>query len=189
MATSSVSICSNALLLLGATPISDFNENTPSARLCSNMYPSVRNFILRAHPWNCATKRVVLAPAAGKPTFGWGNQFPLPGDVLRILSVGSERGWCDEYQVEGNRILANTSTLELRYIWRNEDESTWDATLVHLAEITMAAKIAYGITKSSSLRDSFAQQAEFELRRAKAIDGQENPPDELGGYPSLESRY
>jgi hypothetical protein len=40
---SSISICSNALLALGAHPINSFDEATEHARLCSNIYPTVRN--------------------------------------------------------------------------------------------------------------------------------------------------
>ena len=46
---SSISICSNALLALGAHPINSFDENTEHARLCSNIYPTVRNDLLRKH--------------------------------------------------------------------------------------------------------------------------------------------
>ena len=61
MATA-VSICSNALLMLGDNPINSFDESaTPGgldrARIADNLWPSTRNSILRSHPWNCAIKR------------------------------------------------------------------------------------------------------------------------------------
>jgi hypothetical protein len=63
-----VSICSNALLRLGAAPINSFEEadelgsNIQQVRLAGNLWPTVRKAILRAHPWNCATTRVLLSP-------------------------------------------------------------------------------------------------------------------------------
>ncbi|VEI61594.1 hypothetical protein [Serratia rubidaea] len=185
---SSVSICSNALLLLGDGPINSFDEGTDHARLCANLYPSVRDDLLRKHPWNCAVKRVVLSPSAIVPVFGFRFQFPLPGDMVRILSIGAPWEY-EAYRVEGNKILANMQSLHLRYVFRNENEATWDPALVQLAEVTMAAKLAYAVTGSASLRDALTQEAAFLLRQAKAIDGQEEPPEELGGYPTLESRF
>lgn len=185
---SSVSICSNALLALGAHPINALDESTEHARLCSNIYPSVRNDLLRKHPWNCATKRVVLSPSNVKPAFGYTYQFSLPGDFIRVLSVG-ERHEDIAYLIEGKRLMANTPVIRLRYIFRNEDEETWDAALVNVAEVTMQAKLAYAVTGSASLRDSLAQEAAYLLRQAKSIDGQEEPPEELGGYPTYESRF
>ena len=185
---SSVSICSNALLILGENPINDFKEDSDSARLCSNVYPTVREDLLRKHPWNCAVKRVVLSPSSTAPVFGFAYQFPLPGDLLRVLSVGDESDDI-QYQLEGRKVLANINALKLRYIFRNDDESTWDPALVALAEAFMAAKIAYAVTGSASLRDALTQEAAYLLRQAKAIDGQEDPPEELGGYPLLTSRF
>src|SRR3546814_17640703 len=68
--TTEVSICSNALLRLGSDPINSFDEadnfgsNIERARLCANLWPNVRRQFLRTHPWTCATKRLVLPPAA-----------------------------------------------------------------------------------------------------------------------------
>ncbi|CNK10251.1 Uncharacterised protein [Yersinia aldovae] len=184
---SDISICSNALLVLGAHPINSFTENTDHARLCANTYPSVRDDLLRKHPWNCAVFRISLAPSDTPPVFGYSNQFPVPSDCLRILSVGAE-GYEIPYQVEGKYILANTNAVMLRYIKRI-DEASWDSALVQVAEVAMMARLAYAVTGSASLRDSMAQEAAFALRQAKSIDGQEEPPEELGGYPTLESRF
>ncbi|CNG65612.1 hypothetical protein [Yersinia intermedia] len=184
---SDISICSNALLMLGAHPINSFNENTDHARMCSNIWPSVRDDLLRNHPWNCAVSRVSLAPSTTPPAFGYANQFPIPSDCLRILSVGAE-GYEIHYQVEGKYILANTNVVALRYIKRI-DEGSWDAALIHVAEMTMAAKLAYGVTASASLSAGKADEAVYALRQAKATDGQEEPPEELGGYPTFESRF
>lgn len=137
---------------------------------------------------NCAIKRVVLSPVSAAPVFGYGYQFSLPGDLIRVLSVGEPRDDID-YRIEGSRLLANVDVIRLRYIFRNEDESTWDAALVDVAEMMMQSKLAYAVTGSASLRDSLTQEAAFLLKQAKAVDGQEDPPEELGGYPTYESRF
>ncbi|MBT0726813.1 hypothetical protein HGT73_05350 [Rosenbergiella australiborealis] len=186
--TSSVSICSNALLALGGHPINDLSEATEHARLCANIYPTVRNNLLRAHPWNCAVKRVVLSPTTATPIFGFSQQFTLPSDLLRLLSVGEVADDID-YQLEGNRLLANINMLKVRYIFRNEDESTWDAALIQVAEAMMQARLAYAVTGSTSLRDSLTQEANYLLRQAKSIDGQEQPSEILDGFPTFESRF
>ena len=48
---SAVSICSNALLLLGDKPIDSFDINNDRTRLVANLYTSKRDKVLRAHPW------------------------------------------------------------------------------------------------------------------------------------------
>jgi len=182
-----VSICSNALLMLGAKPINSLTEENDRARLASNLWPGVRDDLLRAHPWNCAVKRVVLSPEATAPAFDYAYQFTLPGDLLRILSVG-ERGEYPEYRVEGRKVLADESVLRLRYVFQNDNPATWDAALVFAAETRMAATMAYAITQSATLAESKRQEAELAFRRAKAVDGQEEPGETVGDFRLLNVR-
>lgn len=185
MPATAVSICSNALLDLGAQTINALDEASERARLCSNLYETVRDDMLRAHPWNCAIKRVQLAPDAGAPEFGYSHRFTLPGDWLRTLSVEN----VTDYAIEGRCILCNAAALNLRYVFRNANESTWDAALVRVMTLAMAARMAYAITQSTSKQQLCMQELEFELRKARAIDGQEEPPETLGDFPLLQSRY
>jgi len=187
--TTGVSICSNALLMLGAQSINSFSDaaDLDRAKLCANLYPVVRNKMLRSHPWNCAVKRLVLAPDATAPAFGYAQQFQLPTDCLRVLEV-LEGGCNIDYKVEGRTIQANTSVLQLRYIFRNEDENTWDEALVELMTLAMAARLAYAITQSAALEQSRMQELQQALRVAKAVDGQEEPPETFGDFPLLQAR-
>lgn len=190
MAATSVSICSNALLMLGSQTINSFSDaaNLDRAKLCANLYPTVRDDILRAHPWNCAVRRVILAPSADTPPFGYDQQFQIPTDCLRVLEV-SENGYQIDYLLEDRQIQANTTVLELRYIYRNEVESTWDAALVSLMTLAMSAALAYPITQSAAKESAQEQKLQMAIRRAKAVDGQEEPPQTMGDFPLLNARY
>lgn len=184
-----VSICSNALLMLGSQTINDFadQQNLDRARLCANLYPSQRDSMLRAHPWNCCIKRELLAPDADAPAFEWAYSFQLPADCLRVLEVGYG-GYQINYLVEGRSILTNDPAVELRYVFRN-DESAWDAHLVDLMTISMAAVLAYPVTQSTSERDSREGKLMQAMRQAKAVDGQEDPPQTLGNEHLLAARF
>jgi hypothetical protein len=185
-----VSICSNALLMLGSQTINDFADETnlDRAKLCANLYPTVRDDMLRSHPWNCCIKRAVLAPDAVAPAFGYDYAFELPADFSRVLEVGSS-GQQIDYLVEGRSIQANTTVLELRYVFRNEVENTWDAHLVKLVTLAMAAAMAYPVTQSASMQQTMEQKLETSLRRARAVDGQEDPPQTLGDERLYAARF
>lgn len=185
---SKVSICSNALLMLGAQTINSLTEGTDRALLAANLYDSTRDDVLRSHPWNCATKRVILAPEATAPAFGYGASFILPSDWLRTLEVG-EFGYELDYKTENGRILADTNALPLRYVFRNDQESTWDAMLVKAMELRMAAEMAYAITSSASMADLMFNKLQQHMKQARAVDGMDDPPQELGDYPLLQSRF
>ncbi|WP_218276618.1 hypothetical protein [Pseudomonas sp. HMWF032] len=174
-----VSICSNALLMLGAQTINSLDDPLDRAKICSNLYPTVRDDLLRSHPWNCTIKRVLLAPDADAPAFGYSSKFELPSDFLRVLEV-TDNGVFIDYLLEGRSILADSSSLQLRYVYRNEVENTWDAGLVMLLTLAMAAAIAYPITQSASVQANMEQKLSMAKKVARSIDGQEEPAQTLG---------
>lgn len=174
-----VEICSNALVLLGASPIASLNEPTDRAQRAANLYPSVRRSVLRAHPWNCATKRVVLSPDEQPPEFGWTYRFRLPGDWLRTLEVGIH-GDETRFRSEGRHLLAECNPLYLRYVWLNTNAADYDSLLIDALTRAMAAALAKPITGSDSAIDTFERQLANVLRTARAVDGQEDPPETLG---------
>jgi hypothetical protein len=185
--TSAVSICSNALLLLGDRPIDSFDVDNDRTRLVINLYSSMRDAMLRGHPWNCATKRVILSPRTQAPAFGWGYQFNLPDDWLRTMSVGEDDD-PDDYVIEGRMILMNSNVCKLRYIFRNDVESSWDALLINCMTKAMVASLSYAVTKSTTKQASDEEIVNRILKQARAVDGQENPPETLGDFPLLANR-
>lgn len=188
MSATAVSICSNALLMLGAQTIASLDEDNDRARLAKNLYESARDMALRAHPWNCATKRVVLAADSSAPVFGYDAQFTLPSDFLRIVEVGDYNEDID-WKVESGKILASGTALKVRYIWRNAVPSTWDAMLVHAMELQMAALMAYSITMSTAKEQLQLEKLSQFLKKARAVDGQDDPAQQLGDERLLTARF
>lgn len=172
MAASPVEIASNALLLLGARSINSFTEDSDFAGMAGALWPTVLDDVLRAHPWNCAVKRVVLAPLAAVPAYEFGYAFQLPSDCLRVLSVG-DRLFTD-YRIEGRSILMDDSICMLRYVFRNEDTTQYDASLTLLLTFAMASRMAYAVTKSNGIQTTMESQYSEYAKRARAVDGSED---------------
>lgn len=187
MSSSAVSICSNALLQLGDKPIASLTAGTDRALLCANLWPQVRDYILRKHPWACTRTNVTLAHEATAYSFDWAYSYVLPGDCMRVLQVG-QRGHRVEYEMQGRRVLTNQATLPIVYQERQEDPTQWDAAMADAASAEMAARMAYAITKSASLAEQARGQADRLLRQAQAIDGQDNPPEDWADSPFVDVR-
>lgn len=186
-AVSDLSICNAALLMLGANPITSLSAVGEKEKLCAGLYPTIRDKVLRSHPWNCCIKRETLSPWAAAPNHDWPFQYELPGDFVKVLGVG-ELGAESEFRLEGRRLLTDVNPCLLRYVFANENPATWDAGLVHVVTLAMAAALAYPITTSTSLRDSMRQEAELELRRAKAVDGQDDTGEMFGNSQLIGAR-
>lgn len=185
--TSSVSICSNALIRLGDKPISSFEDGTDAANACANLYPEVRDALLRAHTWDCAKKRVLLAPLTEPPLFDYAYQYQLPPDWMRTIQIG-QRGCSLDYMIESQRILTDATSLPLVYVFKNTVESTWDGLLIDVMTAAMTSVLAYPITQSAS--EEQVKEAKFQttFKQAKAVNGQDGPGETLGDFPLLVNR-
>lgn len=183
-----VDICSAALVSLGAQPISSLSDSTDRARACASLWPIVRDDVLRDHPWNCAIKRTQLAALSDAPAYDYAYQFVLPADFLRVVSVGAD-GYEEDHKIEGGKILADSSPLKLRYVYRNEAAETYDSQLTQAMVLAMSARLAYAITQSSGMESQRADMYARHMQRARAIDGQDDPPQTLGDSPLIASRF
>lgn len=182
-----ISICSNALLRLGQSPIASFNDESDHARLCANLWPSIYDRTLRTHPWSCAIKRVTLSAEVASPEFEYKYRFPLPGDWIRTLSIGIN-GKSEDYKQEGNRILTNESVVYLRYVFR-QDIDLVDDSVVEVLTCAMASEMAYPVTQSASMQQVMQEKYLRALVDARSINAQEIPPIEFGSNSLYEARF
>ena len=189
-----VSICSNAMLRLGADPISSFDEasvtgdNIERVRLAVNLWPTVRRQVLRSHPWNVAVKRVLLSPDAMAPAFGFARRFQRPADWLRTLFIGRDEWERAKYRTEGNYFLSDAADCPLVYVFDNDNPATYDAGLVAALEMAMAAAMAFPVTKSTSLAGELAAEVRSTLMIARGVDSADDPTETLGDSPLMAAR-
>jgi len=183
-----VGICNAALALLGDDKIDALTDTTDRAKLCARLYDSVRDSVLRAHLWKCCKKRAVLSPTVTAPAFEWSYQFLMPSDCIRVISIAQE-GYTEPYKVEGRMILANTNVANCRYIFNNDDPTSYSGGLVDVMVYSMAKALAYPITHSASMRGEMQSEYTRALVQARAADGQEDYTELFNQGPVKVSRF
>lgn len=175
MANASVlDICNAALVDLGEEPIQNLNDSIKVARLCNQRWPAVRDAVLRAHTWNCATFEVELK-AVDNPSINSAYAFPLPEDCLRVQMLRDEgQDMADGWEVQGRLVLCEErGPLELTYTRCMEDPRYYDALLVEAMTARLAATLAYPLTASTSLGQAFWNAYGEKLREARRVDREE----------------
>jgi hypothetical protein len=179
---SSVEICNTALQMIGEDRILALTDNTRSARACNFAYEPVRLAELRAHPWNFALARTVLAPTSSTPAFNYSYEFQLPSDFLRLHPDNDYKAETD-WQIEGRKILTNDgNTLYLRYIKDIEDPNTMDPLFREALATALAIRICDELTQSNTKKQMLRQDYSLVIARAKQVNAIENisaePPDD-----------
>ena len=168
--TSAISICSNALVLLGHSSISSFDEEGTGAEVANNFYESVYKAKLAEYPWNFATKQIVLSRLTKVPLNRWKYMYQLPTDHIRILTTYPH----SNYEILEDKIYSDNDCLELDYIYR-VDESFLTPLFRESLELYLAAKWAIPVTENATNAGIYLDMHLKTLKKAKAVDSLEKP--------------
>jgi hypothetical protein len=146
-----VSICSDALILLGAKPISSFNDATDEANTSDRLYPDIRDALLTQYPWSFTLKKTQISRLITAPTSAWKYQYQLPGD--RLSSVRSVRASASpnapvykDWEIQGDRLLTNLDAVFIDYQFQTP-EFAMPPYFVQLLKYHLAWHLAMPITE------------------------------------------
>lgn len=153
--------------------ITSLTDNTKAASLIAINYIPVLRAMLRAHPWNFATRRATLAPLVATPTWNDNGEqyFQLPSDCVRVLNM---QYLDDPFTVEGGMLYYNGTTANILYTAFVSDPSLFDDLFSEAYTTMLAATIAPGLTDSEGKVDELvALYEKLNMPLARSINGQE----------------
>ena len=155
-----LSICADALILLGAAPISSFTEGTDTAQACDRLYPDLKNTLLSTYVWSWTLKKVQLQRLSDTPINEWKYAYQMPGDHLTgALAVFENDGTAQRsvrygWEIYGDQLVTNMETVYIDY-QTTLAETAMPNYFVRLLRTALAAELAIVITDQASKADYF----------------------------------
>jgi|TARA_R110000822_G_scaffold134103_5_gene271603 hypothetical protein len=199
----SLSICSDALILLGAAPISSFTEGSDAAQACDRLYPDLRDTLLSNYLWSWSVQKQKLARLSTAPIGEWKYAYQMPGDMLSgvialfqssgVGQIPTRYGW----EIYGDQVFTNFETVFIDY-QSSVNESKMPAYFIELLTYALASKLAFVITDQIAKADYFRGEAYGspsdsgrggKMRVAMNIDGRGKPPQIIEDYSLIDARY
>ncbi len=175
MATTNISICNSALILVGADEINSFSDATAEAKLANSVYTDTKQTLLQYHPWRFSLKQKDLGGAlVTTPTFDWKYQHQLPSDLLRVIHLYGN----DDYQIFGDKIYTNNSTCKMVY-QADVLESEMPSYFIKAFQFQLARLFSMSLQEDINKMQAFDQAADKEMMRAKNIDSQQQPNQKI----------
>jgi len=145
---SDIDMSSNALLLVGDSPISSFTEPGAGAQAAANLYPDTYKRVLSEHPWTFALKEQRLNKLSQTPDTFTNYQFAyqIPNDLIRLWAILPQ----SDYTIVNNILYSNTgSGLLARYVYA-VDEVNLPPHVVKAIEYKLASDFAVSVTEDLS---------------------------------------
>ena len=173
--STSIQLCSRALVMIGANPITalDGTDTSTEATVAIQIYETAVSDLLSRFRWRFAAKQALLSPTTGTDLTRWEATFDLPAEVLVIhaLTIEGNRVEFDRY---GDQIGASCLTTDapvLDYGYRVA-ESVFPSYFDSYVELHLAAIFAYAIANQLDLSDFLEKKAARAFAFAKNQDGQ-----------------
>lgn len=197
-----LSICSEALIMLGATPLSSFGVGTDEAQVADRLYDDVRDTLLMQYPYSWSLKKVKLGRLLQTPINEWKYVYQLPGDrlgnpkaVFNVSSVGatSQR----DFEIYNDGLNTNYEDVWIDYQYRPEPYE-FPPYFVRLLKTALAAEFAEPITDQITKADYYHQKAYGTpgenmrgglVRVSINIDGSDKPAQTIQEFPISDIRF
>jgi|TARA_Y100000015_G_scaffold43171_1_gene52688 hypothetical protein len=171
---SAIDVCSRALILIGADPITSFDDNTNEALVASNMYEDIARASLVNSRWRFSTNQVVMNRLTAAPTGRYDAAYQLPSGWLMTHTVTQNDNPID-YQIYGDKVFCDvdsTAVLVLDYTYRAEEQD-WPSYFTVAVEYELATVFSVSLARDQQLATLMGQQAQFQMAKARNLDSQQ----------------
>ncbi len=173
MATTDIDICARALILIGASPITSFEDGTTEATVAANLYEDTVRDMLTRYRWRFATGQIQLSRLTEAPTSRWDAAYQVPADMLMLhaVTVNDNPIAYDRYQ---DMIYCNATVEDVvvaDYMFR-ADEEFWSPGFITAVEYQLASIFAYSVAAQTDLSDLMEKRALRQMTIARNVDSQ-----------------
>lgn len=183
-----LSLCSQALLKIGASTIDSYEDGTAESAISANLYPLVRDSLLSSYPWSFALAQTSLNRLSNSPLADYKYAYQLPLDLLRIISAGrGARGKGITYRVAENTLHTNAEAVVLTYIFRPQ-EANFPAFFADALVAKLAAEFCLPLTESTSRSEYLSKLCDESFAKARLTDAQQDTPQCFEDFTLVEAR-
>lgn len=180
MSTTAIDICAQALVMIGAAPISSFDDGTTEATVSSVLYEQTVLDHLSRYRWRFAIGLEQLSRLVDAPAARWDAAYQLPTTCLQPLTVlvNDQPIDFDRYEdrIFCNAVEADEVFLEGVYRVNETAFPAWFATLLQLQ---MASHYALAIAAKPELADYLDKKALRQAAICRNIDSQARTAPDL----------
>jgi len=188
MALNDVALASRALIRIGASPITSFDDGSAESEIAGALFAPVRDALLSAYPWTFASGQIALTQLLTDPIVDYSYAFALPNDYLRAISAGTgTKGRGLNYRIARGALHTNAQSVILTYIFR-PDEAEFPPYFDQALIAKLSAEFTIPVTESTSRAEAHFRIAENEYERARQIDAQQDTPNKIESFSLIDAR-
>ena len=190
MAISSLQICQQALVVIGAQPLTSFDDGTTESIACSNLYENTARDELSQYRWRFASNQVQLSRLVDVPSAKWDAAYQLPPECLAITTVYVNDIPIDFDRYEDNVFCnAEVSDVVILEGTFRIDEQYWPPYFVQMMVYRIASQLAHSIVAQTDTSQMLDQMAVRHSRFARNRDAQGRTAPKIDTSRLINTRF
>jgi hypothetical protein len=173
MSATAVSICQQALVMIGAEPISSLDDDTTEGVACRTLYEPTARDELSQYRWRFATGMEQMSRLADTPATKWSAAYQVPPNclVLSTVYVNGNPIRFDRYEDNVYCDASETDEVFAEGIYR-VDEQFWPPYFERLMVYRMASQLAHSIAAQVDTSELLDRRALRHAALARTRDAQ-----------------
>jgi hypothetical protein len=177
MASTKFEVCSAALVMIGANPVSSFSASGTSEQVaCYHLYQSTLDGVLSMHQWRFATKMTLLSRESDAPDSIWSAAYDEPTDMVALQSVVVDTHGNDiPFDRFNGQILCDAGSTQAVYAIHTFEPavSQWPGYFVKVMEFMLADQFAISLAAKLDMAKTLEGKADRAMRFAKNTDSKQ----------------
>ncbi len=179
----------------GQPEIAAMSDDSTRGRAVRQLFPTIRDGMLRRKWWTFATSWVVPSADTLVSSGPLKIRYPLPDDCLRVrfLEDIADDAWALEgavatigaTPVEANILVTNTVAPNVCYTRRVTEVRLWDGLFLEAFAFELGSALAKKLGRGTALASDLHSQSEGKLNNAAGVDSKEKSRREPRPEPSV----
>ena len=182
--SSDIDMASNALQMIGATPINSFDEPGAGAAVAKALFEPLLTAMLTRDYWRFAIKKQKLNLLSQTPLNEYKYAYQIPTDCLKIERVYQVAG----YKIFRDLIYTDILDIDIDYVYRMD--STLIPAYFELAfTYKLASEFALSVTDDAGKNQLYEQKFRSAMAEAYAADAMQYPQTPIQDQPFTDVRF
>lgn len=168
-----IQLCSQALVMCGASPIASLAGPSAEAIASDQLYEPAVEELIGVYRWRFATRTVLLSRLADAPTSIYEAAYQLPADVLMVhaATVNDHLIEFDRYEGQLHCNARSSDAVYLTYSYR-PGEDFWPTYFAVCVRLKLASQFAIAVASNDQLAQVYEGKLIRQLTAARLADAQ-----------------
>ena len=188
-ATTAIDVCNRALVLIGASPMTSFEDGTNEALVAVNLYEDTTRSALVNTRWRFASNQQLLNRLSDAPTGRYDSAYAIPSSSIYVHTLTVNKSPI-QFDIYGRTAFCDATVNDevIADFSFRQTEVNFPSYFTQALVYELAGQFALGIARDEGLSNMMFTNARFFMQKARTMDSQQQTTRKLNTSRFIKER-